>query len=182
MSTAEEETQKLDVTDGEDASKSKKPSRKELKKQQKRNEYEKGLQAMGSKLHNLKEEDQTSLSKKGGIGSGAEVGDQFNVSQQVKTDAQLNLMETAVDIKVSLYFYEFNSKNVEVENFDISADGRQLFNKASWAVAMGRRYGLVGPNGIGKTTLLKHIASRKLAIPPNIDILYCEQGLVLNVL
>ncbi|KAL7074008.1 hypothetical protein ACQ4LE_006506 [Meloidogyne hapla] len=99
MSTAEEETQKLDVTDGEDASKSKKPSRKELKKQQKRNEYEKGLQAMGSKLHNLKEEDQTSLSKKGGIGSGAEVGDQFNVSQQVKTDAQLNLMETAVDIK-----------------------------------------------------------------------------------
>lgn len=41
---------------------------------------------------------------------------------------------------------------------------------------MGRRYGLVGPNGMGKTTLLKHIASRKLAIPPNIDILYCEQG------
>jgi ABC-type branched-subunit amino acid transport system ATPase component len=43
---------------------------------------------------------------------------------------------------------------------------------------MGRRYGLVGPNGMGKTTLLKHIASRKLAIPPNIDILYCEQGTV----
>jgi ATPase subunit of ABC transporter with duplicated ATPase domains len=41
---------------------------------------------------------------------------------------------------------------------------------------MGRRYGLVGPNGMGKTTLLKHIAARKFAIPPNIDILYCEQG------
>uniref|UniRef100_A0A915MSN0 AAA+ ATPase domain-containing protein n=1 Tax=Meloidogyne javanica TaxID=6303 RepID=A0A915MSN0_MELJA len=163
MSTVEEDTQKLDTTNGEDASKSKKPSRKELKKQQKRNEYEKGLQAMGSKLHNLNEEEQKSPVKKGGIGSGAEVGDQFTVSQQVKTDAQLNLMETAVDIKV--------------ENFDISADGRQLFNKACLTVAMGRRYGLVGPNGMGKTTLLKHIAARKLAIPPNIDILYCEQGL-----
>lgn len=30
---------------------------------------------------------------------------------------------------------------------------------------------------MGKTTLLKHIADRKLAIPPNIDVLYCEQGM-----
>lgn len=29
---------------------------------------------------------------------------------------------------------------------------------------------------MGKTTLLTHIAARKLAIPPNIDILLCEQG------
>ena len=29
---------------------------------------------------------------------------------------------------------------------------------------------------MGKTTLLKHIADRKLTIPPNIDVLYCEQG------
>ena len=29
---------------------------------------------------------------------------------------------------------------------------------------------------MGKTTLLTHIASRKLAIPPNIDVLLCEQG------
>lgn len=28
---------------------------------------------------------------------------------------------------------------------------------------------------MGKTTLLKHIANRKFPIPPNIDILYCEQ-------
>lgn len=28
---------------------------------------------------------------------------------------------------------------------------------------------------MGKTTLLKHISDRKLAIPPNIDVLLCEQ-------
>ena len=39
----------------------------------------------------------------------------------------------------------------------------------------GRRYGLLGPNGQGKSTLLKMIACRELAIPPNIDILYVEQ-------
>lgn len=30
----------------------------------------------------------------------------------------------------------------------------------------------------GKTTLLRHIAQRAFAIPPNIDILYCEQEVV----
>uniref|UniRef100_A0AAQ5ZIT5 ATP-binding cassette sub-family F member 1 n=1 Tax=Amphiprion ocellaris TaxID=80972 RepID=A0AAQ5ZIT5_AMPOC len=40
------------------------------------------------------------------------------------------------------------------------------------------RYGLVGPNGKGKTTLLKHIANRALSIPPNIDVLLCEQEVV----
>lgn len=30
---------------------------------------------------------------------------------------------------------------------------------------------------MGKTTLLTHIAARKLAIPPNIDVLLCEQGI-----
>ena len=33
----------------------------------------------------------------------------------------------------------------------------------------------MGPNGHGKTTLLQHIAQRKLNIPPNIDVLLCEQ-------
>ena len=30
----------------------------------------------------------------------------------------------------------------------------------------------------GKTTLLRHIAKRAFAIPPNIDVLYCEQEVV----
>ena len=34
---------------------------------------------------------------------------------------------------------------------------------------------MVGPNGRGKTTLLKHIGNRALRIPKHIDVLYCEQ-------
>lgn len=36
----------------------------------------------------------------GGIGTGLDIGNQFSVSQQAKTNAQLDLMENAVDIKV----------------------------------------------------------------------------------
>ncbi|KAL1481467.1 hypothetical protein MTO96_002407 [Rhipicephalus appendiculatus] len=91
-------------------------------------------------------------------------GDQFTISQADKSAAQQIQQENAVDIKV--------------DNFSISARGKDLFVNASLTITAGRRYGLVGPNGHGKTTLLKHIANRSLNIPPNIDVLLCEQEVV----
>ncbi|KAF6022291.1 hypothetical protein EB796_019391 [Bugula neritina] len=87
--------------------------------------------------------------------------DQFTLSQAEKSAKSSNLVDNALDIKV--------------ENFSISARGKDLFVNASLTITNQRRYGLVGPNGHGKTTLLNHMAQRKLNIPPNIDILLCEQ-------
>lgn len=88
---------------------------------------------------------------------------QFSLSQQ-ENRGKGALLENATDIKI--------------EKFSISAAGKDLFVNASLTIASGRRYGLVGPNGMGKTTLLSHIAARKLGIPPNIDVLLCEQEVV----
>merc|ERR1711992_336093 len=68
--------------------------------------------------------------------------------------------------------------DIKIEKFSIAAKGKDLFTNASLLIAQGRKYGLVGPNGHGKTTLLRHIGSRALQIPPNIDVLYCEQEVV----
>jgi len=87
---------------------------------------------------------------------------QFSLSQQQQS-AKGSLHENATDIKI--------------ERFSIAARGKDLFVNASLTIAQGRRYGLVGPNGMGKTTLLVHIARRQLAIPPNIDVLLCEQDI-----
>merc|ERR1711962_1131305 len=87
-------------------------------------------------------------------------GSQFSVSQQEQSSKGA-VTENATDIKI--------------EKFGISARGKDLFVNASLTIAQGRRYGLVGPNGMGKTTLLSHIARRQLNIPPNIDVLLCEQ-------
>ncbi len=103
------------------------------------------------------------ITKKGGEGH-SELDANFTVAQAYKTGGALAQMETAVDIKI--------------EKFSIAAKGKDLFRDASLLIAAGRRYGLVGPNGHGKTTLLRHIGSRALQIPPNIDVLYCEQEVV----
>ena len=65
--------------------------------------------------------------------------------------------------------------DINIPSFNISAAGKILFKDAAFNIAHGRRYGLVGPNGKGKSTLLKMIASKDLVLPPRIDFLYVEQ-------
>ncbi|CAM4607560.1 unnamed protein product [Lepidochelys olivacea] len=67
------------------------------------------------------------------------------------------------------------SYDVRIENFDVSFGERVLLTGADLNLAFGRRYGLVGRNGLGKTTLLKMMASRSLRIPSHISILHVEQ-------
>ncbi|EDV92168.1 ATP-binding cassette sub-family F member 1 [Drosophila grimshawi] len=129
-------------------SKEKKMSHKEKKKQKKEQEYERQIELM---------------TKKGGTGQ-SDLDNNFTMSQVQKSAGQQAALEHAVDIKI--------------ENFTISAKGNDLFVNANLLIANGRRYGLVGPNGHGKTTLLRHIATHAFAIPPNIDVLLCEQEVV----
>lgn len=42
-------------------------------------------------------------------------------------------------------------------------------------MAFGRRYGFVGRNGMGKTTLLRSISRRELYIPSHVSVLHVEQ-------
>uniref|UniRef100_A0A7N6FFE0 ATP-binding cassette sub-family F member 3 n=1 Tax=Anabas testudineus TaxID=64144 RepID=A0A7N6FFE0_ANATE len=67
------------------------------------------------------------------------------------------------------------SYDIRIENFDVSFGERCLLQGAELSLAFGRRYGLVGRNGLGKTTLLKMLASRSLRVPAHISILHVEQ-------
>ncbi|CAH1414803.1 unnamed protein product [Lactuca virosa] len=71
-----------------------------------------------------------------------------------------------------------NVKDITVDNFSVSARGKELMKNASVKISHGKRYGLVGPNGKGKSTLLKLLAWRKIPVPKNIDVLLVEQEIV----
>ena len=65
-------------------------------------------------------------------------------------------------------------EGINVPEFSISINGTILFEKSSLKINKGK-YGLIGPNGCGKTTLLKHLANRSIPIHENISVLYVEQ-------
>ncbi|KAH3828800.1 ATP-binding cassette sub-family F member 3-like [Dreissena polymorpha] len=70
------------------------------------------------------------------------------------------------------------SYDIKIENFDIAFGDRVLILGSSIHLSAGRRYGLCGRNGLGKTTLLKTISSGNLQIPSHITILHVEQEVV----
>ncbi|KAF5337376.1 hypothetical protein D9611_003389 [Ephemerocybe angulata] len=70
------------------------------------------------------------------------------------------------------------SKDVHLPSIDVNFGSNRILSGASLTLAHGRRYGLIGRNGIGKSTLLRHIAMREVPIPAHITILFVEQEIV----
>lgn len=70
------------------------------------------------------------------------------------------------------------SMDIRIENFDVAFGDKVLLLSADINLATGRRYGLCGRNGLGKTTLLRMIAEKQLQIPSHISILHVEQEVV----
>ncbi|CAG9461390.1 unnamed protein product [Pedinophyceae sp. YPF-701] len=71
-----------------------------------------------------------------------------------------------------------NATDIKVSKLTIRAKGKLLLEDTALTIANGRRYGLVGPNGQGKSTLLKMIAKRSIPVPASIDVLMVEQEIV----
>ena len=67
------------------------------------------------------------------------------------------------------------SKDIKVDGFDVSIGGKRILSDTNLILAYGRRYGLVGQNGIGKSTLLRALSRREVNIPTHISILHVEQ-------
>ena len=68
-----------------------------------------------------------------------------------------------------------NSRDIKLESFDIALGGKRILTDSALTIAHGRRYGLVGRNGVGKSTLLRYLSTRQLDVPPHISILHVEQ-------
>ncbi len=76
---------------------------------------------------------------------------------------------------------ESHKVDIKIDNFTISIGGKTLMDDAQLRINYGRKYVLIGRNGIGKTTLLNHIARKELeGIPKHLQILHVQQEAVAN--
>eukprot|EP00440_Ansanella_granifera_P041075 gb/GFBE01044541.1/.p1 GENE.gb/GFBE01044541.1/~~gb/GFBE01044541.1/.p1 ORF type:complete len:615 (+),score=163.48 gb/GFBE01044541.1/:1-1845(+) len=69
------------------------------------------------------------------------------------------------------------SMDVEVNEIVVFAGKQELLYNASLRLAHGQKYGLIGRNGVGKSTLLRTMAERdgRVPIPQHIMIMHVEQ-------
>ncbi|XP_033914583.2 ATP-binding cassette sub-family F member 2-like [Acipenser ruthenus] len=63
-----------------------------------------------------------------------------------------------------------NSTDVHIINLSLTFHGQELLTDTSLELNSGRRYGLIGLNGTGKSMLLSAIGHREVPIPDHIDI------------
>eukprot|EP00768_Dysnectes_brevis_P003558 gnl/Dysnectes_brevis/2535_a3050_941.p1 GENE.gnl/Dysnectes_brevis/2535_a3050_941~~gnl/Dysnectes_brevis/2535_a3050_941.p1 ORF type:complete len:453 (-),score=190.39 gnl/Dysnectes_brevis/2535_a3050_941:110-1468(-) len=66
-------------------------------------------------------------------------------------------------------------KDIELDSVTLAFGSNVLLEDCSGRFVYGRRYGLVGRNGIGKSSLLKAIDGRHVSVPQNLDVLYVRQ-------
>lgn len=81
-------------------------------------------------------------------------------------DLKLTFDRSATGVLTS----QASSRDIKIESFTLSFHGRLLISNATIELNFGRRYGLLGSNGSGKSTFLNCLAAREVPIPMHTDV------------
>ncbi|GAM22155.1 hypothetical protein SAMD00019534_053300 [Acytostelium subglobosum LB1] len=68
-----------------------------------------------------------------------------------------------------------SSRDIKIEQVTLTFHGKELLSDTTVEINFGRRYGLLGSNGCGKSTFLQCLAIRELPIPKHIDIFHLSE-------
>lgn len=64
------------------------------------------------------------------------------------------------------------SRDIKIDNFSVAFHGAEILTDTKCELNCGRRYGLIGANGCGKSTFLAVLGRREVPIQEHIDIYY----------
>jgi len=67
------------------------------------------------------------------------------------------------------------SRDIKIANFSITFFGSEMLQDTMLELNCGRRYGLIGLNGCGKSSLLAVLGNREVPIQPHIDIFHLSR-------
>ncbi|PXF45383.1 ABC transporter F family member 3 [Gracilariopsis chorda] len=92
-----------------------------------------------------------------------------------RVGAQVKTYQSEATVSSVKAKYTPGSSDIHIEGLDLAFGGMSLLEGAELHIPYGRRVGVVGRNGCGKTTLMRAIARRELPIPEDMDSVYVEQ-------
>src|SRR5689334_20564018 len=62
-----------------------------------------------------------------------------------------------------------------INDIQVKVPNKTLIEKSELKIVYGRKYGLLGKNGTGKSTLLRHMSDRFFDFDKSIDVFYVTQ-------
>eukprot|EP00916_Digyalum_oweni_P019737 GHVL01032934.1.p1 GENE.GHVL01032934.1~~GHVL01032934.1.p1 ORF type:complete len:604 (-),score=91.32 GHVL01032934.1:208-2019(-) len=71
-----------------------------------------------------------------------------------------------------------NSRDIQFHSVSLTFKGQRFLEDSEMEFNFGRRYGLMGPNGCGKSTLMAALGCREFDIPKHIDIYFLNREVV----
>lgn len=131
-----------------------------------------GMKVDAKKLEKAEAKLQQKQDKRIGIDQSARMNN--NAPPALET-ASASQMMSKKDSRLETKGSTNKTQDIRIENFDVAYGDRVLLQGADLTLAFGRRYGLIGRNGLGKTTLLRMLSSKQLRIPSHVRVLHVEQ-------
>jgi len=86
-----------------------------------------------------------------------------------------NTVEISPRTATGVLTSQFLSRDLKIENFSLQLYGMELIQDTRLEFNYGRRYGLIGLNGTGKSTLLTCLGKREVPIPSHISIFHLDK-------
>jgi ATP-binding cassette subfamily F protein 2 len=114
----------------------------------------------------------------GGGGASAAAGDEDSPLDDGVDHDQADRLAAAGTIctfAASRKGVDSRSRDINVTNLTLQHMGNILLDETDLVLNHGNRYGLIGRNGCGKSTLMKALGARAVPIPRGIDIFFLDQ-------
>ena len=102
--------------------------------------------------------------------------------ENAKARAVAGVLEVCFLFDVCFNFSMFQSHpksmNLKIGQLTITFHGREIVTDTTLEISQGHRYGLIGLNGDGKSTLLQAIYNREAPVPDHIDMYLLSREMV----
>lgn len=102
-------------------------------------------------------------------GVGPELTEEEQLFAQLELDARISAEARAV---TGVWAAHAKSRDIKIDNFSVTFYGAELLRDTRLELNCGNKYGLIGPNGSGKTSLLAALGNREVVIPDHIDMYF----------
>jgi len=103
----------------------------------------------------------------------AEDGDsKFSAQDVEKMLADLEISNTNARSSTGVLASHPQSRDIKVEQVTLNFYGGELLADTKLELTFGHRYGLIGLNGCGKSTLMSTISNREFPVPNHVDIFH----------